>query len=112
MMATDDPIARQAVEEAFREHRARVLAALVRGLRDFELAEDALQEAFALALERWPGGGTPQSAPAWLFTVARNRALDRLRRRRTAEHVVERLGDEGALEHRADPADPAGLVAE
>ena len=77
-----------AVEEAFREHRTQVLAALVRGLRDFELAEDALQEAFALALDRWPTDGTPHSPVAWLFTVARNRAIDRLRRRQTSERVL------------------------
>ena len=82
-----------AVEEAFREHRARVLAALVGGLRDFELAEDALQDAFTLALERWPRDGTPQTPAAWLYTVARNRAIDRLRRRRTAEEKLEQLGE-------------------
>ena len=89
--AHEDPAAR-AVEEAFREHRARVLAALVSGLRDFELAEDALQEAFTLALERWPRDGAPQTPAAWLYTVARNRAIDRLRRRRTAEEKLEQLG--------------------
>jgi RNA polymerase sigma factor (sigma-70 family) len=77
-----------AVEDAFREHRTQVLAALVRGVRDFELAEDALQEAFALALERWSTGGTPQSPAGWLFTVARNRAIDRLRRRETSERLL------------------------
>ena len=77
-----------AVEDAFREHRTQVLAALVRRLRDFELAEDALQEAFALALDRWPTDGTPHSPVAWLFTVARNRAIDRLRRRQTSERVL------------------------
>ena len=61
MPPTDQPTARQAVEEAFREHRTRVLAALVGGLRDFELAEDVLQEAFALALERWPRQGAPRT---------------------------------------------------
>jgi RNA polymerase sigma-70 factor (ECF subfamily) len=81
-------MAKRAVDEAFREHRTQVLAALVRGLRDFELAEDALQEAFALALERWPARGTPQSPAAWLFTVARNRAIDRLRRRSTSDRVL------------------------
>ena len=59
---SDQAAATEAVEEAFREHRARVLAALVGGLRDFELAEDALQEAFALALESWPRDGTPRDA--------------------------------------------------
>jgi RNA polymerase sigma factor (sigma-70 family) len=81
-----------AVEEAFREHRARVLAALVGGLRDFELAEDVLQEAFAMALERWPRQGVPESPGAWLYTVARNRAYDRLRRARTGRQKIEELG--------------------
>ena len=92
MPPTDQPTARQAVEEAFREHRTRVLAALVGGLRDFELAEDVLQEAFALALDRWPRQGAPRTPEAWLYTVARNRAIDRLRHRRTAEQKLEELG--------------------
>jgi RNA polymerase sigma factor (sigma-70 family) len=81
-----------AVEAAFREHRAQILAALVGNLRDFELAEDVLQEAFAMALERWPRTGTPASPGAWLYTVARNRAIDRLRRQRTGQQKLERLG--------------------
>jgi RNA polymerase sigma factor (sigma-70 family) len=88
MPAAGQDAAARAVEEAFREHRTQVLAGLVRGLRDFQLAEDSLQEAFALALERWPATGTPQSPAAWLFTVARNRAIDRLRRRQTSERVL------------------------
>ncbi len=92
MPARPEDAAASAVEEAFREHRARVLAALVGGLRDFELAEDALQEAFTLALESWVRTGTPQKPAAWLYTVARNRAIDRLRHRRTAEEKLEQLG--------------------
>jgi RNA polymerase sigma-70 factor, ECF subfamily len=101
----DAPFHPPAVEKAFREDRARVLAALVRGLRDFELAEDALQEAFALALERWAVSGAPDSPAAWLFTVARNRAIDRLRRQQTAERFVETLGPGSA----ADPG-PGGAI--
>jgi RNA polymerase sigma-70 factor (ECF subfamily) len=85
-------VSANAVEVAFREHRAQVLAALVSRLRDFELSEDALQEAFALALARWPTDGTPTSPAAWLFTVARNRAIDRLRRRQASERPL--AGDE------------------
>ena len=80
------------VERVFREQRARVLASLVRGLGDFELAEDTLQEAFELALERWPRDGAPRSPAAWLLTVARNRAIDRLRRQRTGREKLEQLG--------------------
>ncbi|MQA07521.1 MAG: RNA polymerase subunit sigma-24 [Pseudonocardiaceae bacterium] len=72
------------VERVYREHRATMLAALVRALGDFELAEDALQEASALALRRWPDTQVPDDPVAWLLTVARNRAIDRLRRARMA----------------------------
>jgi RNA polymerase sigma-70 factor (ECF subfamily) len=85
-----------AVEDAYREHRTQVLAALVSRLRDFELAEDALQDAFALAVERWPAGGMPESPAAWLFTVARNRAIDRLRRRATSDQSLESVPEEPA----------------
>jgi RNA polymerase sigma-70 factor (ECF subfamily) len=67
------------LEQVYREHRARMLAALVRALGDFELAEDALQDACALALSRW-GESVPDDPVAWLLTAARNRAIDRLRR--------------------------------
>lgn len=68
-----------AVERVYREHRARLLAALVRVLGDVELAEDALQEACATALRHW-ADRTPDDPVAWLLTVARNNAIDRLRR--------------------------------
>jgi RNA polymerase sigma-70 factor (ECF subfamily) len=60
-----------------------VLAALIGFLGDFELAEEAAQEAFAIAAERWPRDGTPANPRAWLITTARNRAIDRIRRDRT-----------------------------
>jgi RNA polymerase sigma factor (sigma-70 family) len=102
MSVVGQDAATRAAEAAFREHRAQVLAALVGGLRDFELAEDALQEAFTLALERWPRTGTPQSPAAWLFTVARNRAIDRLRRRQTSERLL--LSDDASEDVRDEPA--------
>jgi RNA polymerase sigma-70 factor (ECF subfamily) len=58
---------------------------LIRALGDFDLAEDAVQEAFAVAAERWPRDGVPTSPGAWIVTTARNRAIDRLRRERTLE---------------------------
>ncbi|NKQ54808.1 RNA polymerase subunit sigma-24 [Amycolatopsis sp. K13G38] len=67
------------VERVYRDHRARMLAALVRLFGDFELAEDALQDACALALSHWREQ-VPEDPVAWLLTAARNRALDRLRR--------------------------------
>lgn len=66
----------------FSEERGKVLATLIRMLGDFELAEDALSEAFIAAADRWPREGSPARPGAWLTTVARNRARDRLRRQR------------------------------
>jgi RNA polymerase sigma-70 factor, ECF subfamily len=71
------------LELAFREEWGRVLATLIGFLGDFELAEEAAQEAFATAAERWPRDGTPDNPRAWLVTTARNRAIDRIRRDRT-----------------------------
>ena len=70
------------IEQVFREEWGRVLASLIGFLGDFDLAEEATQEAFAVALERWPRDGMPRNPGAWLTTTARNRALDRIRRER------------------------------
>ena len=71
------------LEQVFREQWGRVLAALIGFLGDFDLAEEAAQEAFAIAAERWPRDGVPTNPGAWLVTTARNRAIDRIRRDRT-----------------------------
>ena len=71
------------LDEVFRDEWGRVLASLIGILGDFELAEDAAQEAFTVAAERWPHDGTPENPRAWLITTARNRAIDRVRRDRT-----------------------------
>ncbi len=70
------------LEATFRAERARMLAALMRSLGDLQLAEDALQEACAVAAARWPAEGEPAKPAEWLVTVARNRGIDRLRRER------------------------------
>jgi len=71
------------LEEAFREHWGVVLANLIGFLGDFDLAEEAAQEAFAIAAARWKRDGVPDNPRAWLVTTARNRAVDRIRRDRT-----------------------------
>ena len=71
------------LERSFRERWGYVLAALIGFLGDFDLAEEAAQEAFAIAAERWPREGTPTNPGAWLLSTARNRAIDRIRRDRT-----------------------------
>ncbi|SFQ79944.1 RNA polymerase sigma factor [Amycolatopsis rubida] len=81
------------LRETYRVHRARMLAALVRALGDFELAEDALQDACALALRYW-GGEPPDDPVAWLLTAARNSAIDRLRRARRGREKLAQLGEQ------------------
>ena len=71
------------LDQIFREEWGRVLATLIGFLGDFELAEEAAQEAFAIAAERWPRDGIPSNPRAWLMTTARNRATDSIRRERT-----------------------------
>jgi RNA polymerase sigma-70 factor (ECF subfamily) len=80
-----------AVEAAFRRERAAVLATLIRHLGDFQLAEDAVQEAFAAAIVAWERDGVPDSPAAWITVTARRRAIDRLRRDRTLADRIERL---------------------
>src|SRR6478736_571539 len=68
------------IEKIFRDEASRALATLIRLVGDFDLAEDALQDAFAVALERWSAGEVPDNPRAWLVNVGRNKAIDRIRR--------------------------------
>src|SRR5499426_4348982 len=69
------------VEDIFRTERGRILATLIRLLGDIDVAEEALQEAFAAAVEQWPVSGPPGNPVTWLVSTARHKAIDRLRRR-------------------------------
>ena len=73
----------QVVERVYRQESGRILAALIASLRDFTLAEDALQDAMVVALQQWPASGVPRNPAAWLTTIARRKAIDRLRREGT-----------------------------
>jgi RNA polymerase sigma-70 factor (ECF subfamily) len=90
------------LEDVFREQWGYVLAALIGFLGDFDLAEEAAQEAFAIAAERWPRDGTPANPRAWLVTTARNRAINRIRRDRTLTAKTRLLE---ASEGEKDPVD-------
>src|SRR5256712_8953887 len=74
---------RQVVADTFRKEADRILASLISSVRDFELAEDALQDAMLVALEHWPVEGVPHNPSAWITTTARHKAIDRLRRENT-----------------------------
>jgi RNA polymerase sigma-70 factor (ECF subfamily) len=87
------------VEETFRTEFGRVVATLVRLFGDIDLAEEAVQEAFVVALQRWPEGGVPPNPGGWIVTTARNKAIDRLRREgsrpgRHAQAALIQPGDE------------------
>jgi RNA polymerase sigma-70 factor, ECF subfamily len=81
------------IEKTFRDQAGRALATLIRLVGDFDLAEDALQDAFAVALERWPAADPPSNPRAWLVNVGRNKAIDRLRRQ------IAFRGKQGELTH-------------
>ena len=68
------------IERVFRDEYGRAVAVLCRVFGDLDVAEDAVQEAFAAAVQRWPSAGLPPSPAGWIITTARNRALNRLRR--------------------------------
>ena len=90
------------LEQVFRDEWGRVLASLIGFLGDFDLAEEAAQEAFAIAAERWPREGTPSNPRAWLVTTARNRAVDRIRRDRTLHTKLRLLDVQEATEDDVD----------
>jgi RNA polymerase sigma-70 factor (ECF subfamily) len=90
------------LEQVFRDEWGRVLATLIGFLGDFDLAEEAAQEAFAIAAERWPREGTPANPRAWLVTTARNCAIDRIRRDRTLAEKTRLLDVPEAIEDDVD----------
>ena len=91
-----------AVDRAFREHWGRVLASLIGFLGDFDVAEEAAQEAFAIAAERWPRTGIPANPAGWLVVTARHRAIDRLRRERVGAEKLRQLDPPADTEETVD----------
>jgi RNA polymerase sigma-70 factor, ECF subfamily len=79
----------EAIDRLFRRESGRAVATLIRAIGDFDLAEEAVQDAFVTALERWPTDGIPDNPGAWITTTARNRAIDRLRREASGRSKTE-----------------------
>jgi RNA polymerase sigma-70 factor (ECF subfamily) len=100
------PISADDVARAYREESGRCVATLARVFRDLDIAEEAVQEAFVIALERWPADGLPPNPGAWITTTARNRAIDRLRREASR---ADRHAQAALLYERDDPG-PVGPV--
>ena len=94
------------VGRIFREEWGRAVATLTRVLGDIQLAEDAVQDAFTIAIERWPRAGTPANPGAWIITAARNRAIDRLRREQTFKRKAELLARLETLPAEEDEVSP------
>jgi RNA polymerase sigma-70 factor, ECF subfamily len=90
------------LEQVFRDEWGRVVASLIGFLGDFERAEEAAQEAFAIAAERWPREGQPDNPRAWLVTTGRNRAIDRIRRDRLGAEKLKLLEVPEAVEDEVD----------
>jgi RNA polymerase sigma-70 factor, ECF subfamily len=105
---SEDPHA--VVDRLFREEQGRAVATLIRVLGDFDLAEEAVQEAFITALETWPARGVPNNPGAWITTTARNRAIDRLRRRRVLAEKAELLGRQALIEEELAAIDPDAAI--
>ena len=107
--ASPDPVD-AAIAAAFRAERAAVLATLIRHVGDFQLAEDAVQDAFADAVSAWRRDGVPAQPGAWLTVAARRRAIDRMRRSRSVADRADRLAELMRLdrqEHRGEGEDSA-----
>src|SRR5919197_5374242 len=100
--ASPDPVG-AAIEEAFRAERAAVLATLIRHVGDFQLAEDAVQDAFADAVSGWRRDGVPAQPGAWLTVAARRRAIDRMRRNRSVADRADRLAELMRLDRQEHP---------
>jgi RNA polymerase sigma-70 factor (ECF subfamily) len=109
-----DPVS-AAVARAFRGERAIVLATLIRQTGDFQLAEDAVQDAFEAAVTQWRRDGIPANPGAWITTAARRRAIDRLRRNRSVADRAERLAELARLDaqHEEEPSmDDESLIVD
>jgi RNA polymerase sigma-70 factor, ECF subfamily len=98
------------VDRLFRRESGRAVATLIRVLGDFDLAEEAVQEAFVVALERWPAEGVPRNQGAWITTTARNKAIDRIRREKRLAQKRELLAGLEALEPPEDEGDDTGPI--
>jgi RNA polymerase sigma-70 factor (ECF subfamily) len=94
------------IDRVFREEYGRAVAVLVRVFGDIDIAEDAVQDAFATAVERWPETGLPPSPQGWIVTTARNRAIDRLRREASRE---DRHAQAALLHARDEPAEEGAV---
>ena len=107
-LGADRPaVTREDIERVFRAEYGRAVAVLVGAFGDIDAAEEAVQEAFAAAIRRWPSAGLPPSPQGWIVTTARNRAIDRFRREASRGDLEARAA---AMHERGDSAEEEGAV--
>jgi RNA polymerase sigma-70 factor (ECF subfamily) len=99
-------------EKFHREESGRILSTLIRLLGDFDLAEEMLQEAYAVALQKWPTEGTPANPRAWLISTARHKAIDRLRRNQRFERKAEEIAKTTELAAQPESDQEEEMVAD
>ncbi len=104
------PVPTQTLERVFRDHASRVIATLIKDTGDFDLAEDALQDALIVAMEKWPDTGLPRNPGGWIMTVARRRAIDRIRRDSNLETKQATLEYLTRLDQEADEMDDESSI--
>jgi RNA polymerase sigma-70 factor (ECF subfamily) len=108
-MSEDATRVRERLDAIYRSDSRRVLATLIRLLRDFDLAEEALHDAFAAALERWPVEGVPANPVSWLISAGRFKAIDALRRRSRFNSSLARIAEQLDAETDAEPPANDGI---
>ncbi len=95
----------ESIDKTYQEHGSQILATLIRSVGDFDLAEDALQDALTEAIEKWPEIGIPTNPAGWIVTTARRRSIDRIRRSenmRNKQATLEYLAKQEADAQRTD----------
>ena len=97
--------ANAAVQAVYSSDWGRIVATLIRSFGDFDLAEEAAQEAFAAAVDQWRDSGVPDSPPAWIIQTARHKAIDRLRRQTRFKEKVESYAASGLIQTIQEPVD-------
>src|SRR5260370_20451845 len=102
--------AKSAAESVFREQSGRIIATLIRISGSFDLAEEAMQEAFAAALVSWPDRGIPQNPAAWITAAAHRKLIDQSRREKTKRERQESLRYETEILRQPDDAEPEDTV--
>ena len=92
-----------AIDKVYRSDWGRIVATLIRLIGDFDVAEEAAQEAFAVAVDQWPVSGVPEFPRAWIIQTARHKALDRIRRRTRFEEKIESYAASGLIPTMEEP---------